>query len=437
MKLHKKLAIFLCSICLILSGCSSEKNVTDFETTITIGETSVTGTYTGVVKSSKAQGEGSFQSTEDGWTYTGMFEDGVLTGTGTMTNLPLTITLQSQDYEGLYTGDALNGIAEGTGIFTGADATPAALSFQGDFKSGSVGAQGEVKNLPAVVTYFEKEYTGIYNGQLADGNIDGTGEFHSDNQEEYLNYDGEWANGEISGTGSLSASHMVLDMVTVARTGSYEGEVKDGFPHGQGIFTVNPEFNPEGDDTAYTYDGEWSEGVKHGSATQVYSNIQMTFSGTYTNGDFTPSILDFYTSYGSQEYSNFTIQPKAAEVLTQSPHLFPAASIDEIAPLIDEALEVRHISKNPANYGDRIMKFPNMTVVQIYEYEDIWGYPLTEIILRDSEYNAVCTLILKPLDNVYEGDTITLYGLPLNSYTYLNVEKTQIHSIMIAGCIVE
>ena len=75
------------------------------------------------------------------------------------------------------------------------------------------------------------------------------------------------------------------EVILEYESGIYEGEVFNGFPHGQGTFTFTDGGN---------YAGGWKEGVYHGQGTAIFpdgSNYVgewkdgAPWNGTYSDGD--------------------------------------------------------------------------------------------------------------------------------------------------------
>jgi len=58
-----------------------------------------------------------------------------------------------------------------------------------------------------------------------------------------------------------------------------------------------------------------------------------------------------------------------------------------------------------------------LRIIQIFEQEK-WGYDTTFILAYDNNYNYYWINYLFYADEVFEGNRITLYALPLDYFTY-------------------
>lgn len=114
----------------------------------------------------------------------------------------------------------------------------------------------------------------------------------------------------------------------------------------------------------------------------------------------------------------FTMTEKAKSMLDTHPELFQA---DQSNPdqYLDSSLTYRQLSKNIDNYGDRLISIPNAYVVSAYE-TDLGEYCLSEFHLYDNDGNSYYVFSLVSYD-IYDGDTVTCYGLPIASTSFENV----------------
>ena len=62
---------------------------------------------------------------------------------------------------------------------------------------------------------------------------------------------------------------------------------------------------------------------------------------------------------------------------------------------------------------------------------------ITMVIISDDNNNIYNIEFAREMENIKEGKTITLYGLPLAYYTYTNTKNQAIWAIKIAGVCVE
>ena len=148
---------------------------------------------------------------------------------------------------------------------------------------------------------------------------------------------------------------------------------------------------------------------------------------------------DLYAALQENDLFTYTLNDKMKEFLQTYEDLFPASSVDDIAAagVVDLSLEARQIMKNPSRYGDRLMFLPELQVVQIIESEVNTDQYLTEINVADLQGQFYYIIYNGVLDNVFEDDWISAYGLPLGATTYENTAGGETWTIPMAGSYVE
>lgn len=148
---------------------------------------------------------------------------------------------------------------------------------------------------------------------------------------------------------------------------------------------------------------------------------------------------DLYYALEENGVADYVLNAKAADFLKEHGDLFPADSAETVqaAGVIDESLEARQIMKNPDRYGDQLMMLPELNVVQISETEIDAGQYLTEINAIDLNGQQYYIFYNGVLDDVFENDWISAYGLPLGTATFANTEGGETWTIPMAGSYVE
>ena len=158
-----------------------------------------------------------------------------------------------------------------------------------------------------------------------------------------------------------------------------------------------------------------------------------------SEGKIEISAYDLYAALQENDIFTYTLNDKMTEFLQTHEELFPTVSEDEIlaAGVVDETLEARQIMKNPDRYGDKLMFLPELQVVQIMESEVDEDQYMTEINAADWMEQSYYIIYNGVLDDVFEGDWIYAYGLPLGADTYENVSGGETWTIPMAGSFVE
>ncbi len=150
---------------------------------------------------------------------------------------------------------------------------------------------------------------------------------------------------------------------------------------------------------------------------------------------------DFYLNL-SQSVSEgedlyFYLNNKATTFLKNNPSLFPTHFESECYKYTNESISFSHIAKNADKYGDELMFLPYVQVVDIMETELYDNKYCTELNVIDNEYNQYYIVILEELPDIFQGDIICTYGLPLSMTSFTNTDNGITLCPMIAGCYIE
>lgn len=384
----------------------------------------------------------------------------------TVENANYTIQCNGDTYHCSFTGTMLNQKPQGAGRFECTDDNSSTV-FEGELTDGKTFTEGEVSNLPVIVeTYagqFEsfysgtvaggelidaynvatmplsvefdgKTYNGLYTGEIKQGTPNGTGSFTYENKDKYFEYTGAWQDGKLKGEGQLSSNDIVVHFQDVDRKGVYSGSVEDGVFCGQGTFSAITD-----DGINYTYEGEWKDGKWDGQGKQIFNNAEKKPNclGTFQNGEFTPTLLEFLTSLGTEKNALFTISEKAQDFITQNTNLFLENSAEGISDLVDKNFRYTDYSKNSSKFGDKLFRVTNFSIVQVFEYSDYWGKQITKFLGYDSNFNVYSGYLFTQSDKIVEDKYITLYALPLDFSTYKGVNNNSIWAIRFIAVYVE
>ena len=189
--------------------------------------------------------------------------------------------------------------------------------------------------------------------------------------------------------------------------------------------------NSEG--TPYSYVGTWKKGlyngygVCHWEADDVY-----TQKGTFVDGEFSPTPVEFFVSKGTYPDESYTITNNALTFLEKYPQIFTDNNVSNTEIEYEQNFQYKAFEKNPKKYGSKLIVVPSLRVVQIFE-NDYWGYEHTFIIAQDGSGNVYYVNLFGYWENIYEGSYIKLTALPLDYFTYPNVYGDKIWAIACAG----
>lgn len=344
-------------------------------------------------------------------------------------NEPITIMLNSKEVSGLFTGQFVKGKPQGDGKFI-ADENKE-IVVEGVFENGKI-KQASITYFPYVVTFQDSTYKGIYVGKIENGVPSGEGKFDTEaGTDKTLHYSGIWKDGQFSEKGHLETNHFTVHFEDVDRTGKFEGDVINGIANGTGIFRAAND-----DNQSYQYKGKWKDGIWNGQGEQKFDDEEgFARIGTFTKGDFTPTLSEYYISWGTDKDKAYSPSDKAIKFMDEHANLFPTKKFSKLKKYVDRSIQYKRLNKSPHKYGDKLIK-RNCKITQIWEKKDSWrnGKTTTVLNLYTSNGEYYYIYYLGNLKDLYEGDSITFYGLPLGDSSYENISGGTTLTQMIAGC---
>ena len=161
--MKKTILLTLLAAALLLAGCAgtepeptpaptAEPTATpepsaaaNMELTLTWNGTEYTGVYTGGLKSMLPEGEGRFAGRTDAnrrFEWDGGWRAGEPSGGGTLVLDGFTASVEGESCVGSYTGAGRDGLPEGEGTFTSADAEGVGFTYAGAWTAGEINGQG-------------------------------------------------------------------------------------------------------------------------------------------------------------------------------------------------------------------------------------------------------------------------------------------------------
>ena len=220
------------------------------------------------------------------------------------------------------------------------------------------------------------------------------------------------------------------------RTGIYSGQVVNGIPEGMGTFKSK---NPEGNE--WYYEGEFKNGTFNGKGKSVWPQNdtrekEYTEIGTYENGLFVPNKGELIAYLGGVGlYGDYAVSDASISFIDAHENFFPTqteADLQALEPFIDRSVEYKHLTKSITPYLSNIISIPNVSVSQIFE-TPLAGHTITSMLALNQDGNCFVIHFDRALD-IYEGDTISLYGLPIATSSFDNVSGGTTNNIVIYGC---
>ncbi len=171
----------------------------EYPITLIVGDDEYSGTYSGDVKDNTITGKGKFSSLDDSFTYAGEWIGGKLAGSGTVNGLKYSISVKDREINGFYSGDLKDSVPSGNGIFSSDDND---FVYDGEWENGIISGKGTLTDQNYLIHFPEVDRVGLFEGDVVNGIPEGTGVFSAitDYGEKY-SYNGEWKDGTFNGIG--------------------------------------------------------------------------------------------------------------------------------------------------------------------------------------------------------------------------------------------
>ena len=217
-----------------------------------------------------------------------------------------------------------------------------------------------------------------------------------------------------SGKKNVTDQEVTLDLAFGKMVGTYTGEMEKGVPNGKGKFTTT-----NFDQKPWYYEGEFKDGRFSGEGKTVFTESGQTMEGTYENDIWHPNSLQYYEFVQTLKRSFFEIPETAKQTLKDNDIIFPAKDASEVESLVDDTLDYEAIAQSE-DYGDKFMYLSDATVKKFYNPFYITENPeklddlnCTYIQITDKDGNEYDIYYRGELKDISEGDTISVYGLPI------------------------
>ena len=167
---------------------------------------------------------------------------------------------------------------------------------------------------------------------------------------------------------------------------------------------------------------------------------EMTGGGLDESNDAVSSestVLQFFEDIQDNEVVPFVLTEKAKVMLSENESLFLENKNEGLEEHTDTSLEYKVLTKNIDKHGDKLIYLPEAYVISIDETELDEETTCSELHLVDAEENSFYVLSLSAYDDIYEGDVVSAYALPIGETSFENVSGGTTLAIMLAGCYIE
>lgn len=341
--------------------------------------------------------------------------------------MPFSLVADGETYVGDYTGTTFDKLPNGEGQFHFSDST-IEFTCSGTWENGALVGTNRLKYNGMVLVYNDISFVGLYDGEAILLKPSGKGNYTAEHRENYIEYSGGWKDGVFAGEGELKTDVYEVLFDNGSNFGSYNGTVVDSLAEGEGVFQGE---NSEG--VPYTYTGTFVGGKFHGDGIRKYHNEDYYIqAGNFSEGDFTPTPLEFFTALGTRESDAYEISANAKNFIEKHPDVFLKNSVENTNVEFEEKFKLSSFEKNPSNYGSKLIKMTNLRVVQIFETE-YWGKECVRCILQGSNSSVYMVHMYGVAQDIFEGTRVTLVALPLDFFTYPNTMNQSIWAMACAG----
>lgn len=150
----------------------------------------------------------------------------------------------------------------------------------------------------------------------------------------------------------------------------------------------------------------------------------------------TSTVAGIFSAMQKNDSIPFTITDKAMDMLKANPDLFTENKNVNLNAYTDLSLEYKMINKNINNYGDYLINAEGLYVIKIDE-TTVGDKTYSELQLNDYEGNVYYVIGLTSYNDIYDGDTVSIYALPLGTTSYENVGGGTTNAIVFAGAFIQ
>lgn len=121
----------------------------------------------------------------------------------------------------------------------------------------------------------------------------------------------------------------------------------------------------------------------------------------------------------SLTYEQGTMDQKSYDFIVKNYALFPAKNESKVVKLVDKTVTTKHLNKSLNSYLDKFIKITG-DVVQIEEIEPDFGL-IAVVHIIDENSNSIMGIYPAKSGDIFEGDFVSLIGVPIANYSFENV----------------
>lgn len=280
-----------------------------------------------------------------------------------------------------------------------------------------------VENQEYTIEYNSKTYEGKYTGEFEHNMPVDEGKFVFGNEGDanYFIYDGHWEAGKIKGKGELITNNYTISYMGTNTSGSYNGPVLDGFPHGEGTFSAEDE-----DKGRFVYSGEWKYGLYDGRGKMVFDDEYLPiYEGKYEKGSYLPTVAEFVRMIGTLKgLTPYTVSSKVFEFIDHNSMALVEHDLEALNEHITDDFSMSAFKKSRTIDEPILIRIKNLKVHQAEEVgkNEMYGYDYTGVLAQDNKISPYRLNYFGKSDKLIEGKYFDAVVLPLGYSTYETVD---------------
>ena len=330
---------------------------------------------------------------------------------------PVDITVFGNSMPAVYTGKVRRKLPHGEGTAV----MDHSVSAEGVFEKGTF-VSGKTFSVPYSASFGEKNFTGVYTGEVAGTLPAGTGMFDAPD----CSYNGTWTEGVPDGTGTLIVPEFTIDTPDGVLSGSYSGDVREGLAEGRGTFVY------AADDGKTELDGGFSGNTFDGLLVKTvhYKNTDKSYPVLYEMGNLQDTAAARIAYLEGMRSESYCLSEEQFSYITEHAELFEGKMAAE--PSYDEAFTYEGFSEggSPA-----LIRIEDAVVRSVQRYKPYEGADtVTTMIVQNNDgwYHLVFAYAVDAADT---GDVVDICAMPLCRRT-LSAPDQEYQAIDAAGAMI-
>ena len=199
----------------------------------------------------------------------------------------------------------------------------------------------------------------------------------------------------------------------VQRIGNYRGELVNGIPEGEGIFSA-----ANGQGINWSYTGNFSNGTFSGHGKVVWDDGSFQ-EGTYTEGAFTPRVDELFCAIGTRSIAPFTITKNNQRFIYEHEDIFTNeknySGYDNIM-----SNDISFAIEDDLTDVEETLCYCTEALVDKIYINSMYGHTITFVLVRDRIGSLYILVYDGEINEIQEQMIVTFTGLPVDKSSFTN-----------------